>query len=345
MLIKPPGHPFEYPDYVEQALKEFKEINWTGKTLNDILRHYRDTFVTIPICHIQMKKGTVIFRGRKNDGIKPFERLDEIGLKPKDKVFSFGRANVPGESVFYACTNEETVVREVTQWYINDNGRAQDLLTRGLMQSGFSPKTSFMTISAWHVKEDLNLALLFNADSAKRSPAIQEVTNERKMPIDGQSDRYHKSFHMILDFFSDEFGHLNVKQELEYLYSAYYAYEIYHQANGKNPVLKLDGVKYASIANDYRGENIAICESAFNNKIDFLGANLCYAYNANGTNIDGDKTAVVGRFETAFLKDDNTFEWVHAEEGYDYVVKVNNDYALLEFPSDGSKFKKAAIRI
>ncbi len=345
MIIKPPGHPYEYPDYIEQALNEFKNRNWGGKTINDIIREYRDTFVTVPICHIKMRKGTVIFRGRKNENEKLFTHLDQIGLKSKHEVHSFGRANIPGEAVFYGCTNEETVVREVTQWYINDNGRAQDLLTRGIMGMNWSPFTSFMTISAWYVKEDLNLALLFNADDQKRTPFIQEVAAKRKKPADGQSENYHKSFHKMLDFFSTEFGKLDVKHELEYIYSAYYAYEIYHQINKENPAQKLDGVKYASIANNCLGENIAICESAFKNKINFLGANFCYTYNINGRGIDSAKTALIGRINTAVLKGDSSFDWVDSEEEVDYIVKFNNEYLPFVLPSDGSKFKKAVIRI
>ena len=345
MIIEPPGHPYEYPDYIEQALNEFKTRDWTGKTFNDIIREYRNTFVTVPICHTIMSKGTVLFRGRKNEGDKLFSHLDEIGLKSKDKVHYFGRANIPGEAVFYASTNEETVAREVTQWYINDSGRVQDLITRGIMGMGWNPFTSFMTISAWHVTEDLNLGLLFNVDDQKRPPAIQEIANKRKRPAKGQSENYHKSFHKILDFFSDEFGKLDVKHELEYLYSAYYAYEIYHQANHQNPSLKLDGVKYASIANDCRGENIAISESSFRKKVSFLGANFCYTYNSNGRDIGENKTAITGRSETAILKDDNSFDWVHSEEDFDYIVKFNGEYIPFVLPSDGSRFKKAVVRI
>lgn len=274
MIIKPPGHPYEYPDYIGQALYEFKNRDWTGKIFNDIIREYRDTFVTVPICHIKIPKGTVLFRGRKNEGDKLFARLDEIGLKSKDKVHSFGRANIPGQPVFYACTNQETVAREVTQWYINDSGRAQVLFTRGLMGKGWNRSASFITISAWHVIEDLNLGLLFSADEKKRTPGIQRSAVEREKPFIGQSENYHKSFHKILDFFSNEFGKIDVKNELEYIYSAYYAYEIYHQTNKQNPLLKLDGINYASIANDCRGENIAICESSFRRKIVFFGCKL-----------------------------------------------------------------------
>jgi hypothetical protein len=345
MIIKPPGHPYEYPDYIDQALQEFKNRNWVGKTIYQIIQEYRETFVTVPICHIKMQKGTMLFRGRKNENEQLFTHLDQIGMKPKDKVKSFGRANIPGEAVFYASTNEETVAREITQWYVNDNGRAQDLFSKGIMGMGWSPFTSFMTISAWHVTEDLNLALLFNEDDQKRAPAIREFAERRKDRMDGHSENYHKSFHKILDFFSSEFGKLDVKHELEYIFSAYYAYEIYHQKNRENPSLKLDGVKYASIANDCRGENIAICEEAFKKKIAFLGANHCYVYNSNGRDLDGGKTALIGRSQTAVLKSDNSFDWVHAEEDVDYIIKVENEYLPFTLPSDGSKFKKAVVRI
>ena len=98
MLIKPPEHPFEHPEYIENALIEFKERDWTDKSIKDILKEYRNTFVTIPICYLKMRKGTVIFRGRKNSGDNLFTQLNEIGLKDRSKVHSFGRANIPGEA-------------------------------------------------------------------------------------------------------------------------------------------------------------------------------------------------------------------------------------------------------
>lgn len=76
-----------------------------------------------------------------------------------------------------------------------------------------------------------------------------------------------------------------------------------------------------------------------------MGANFCHSYNSNGRNIDGDRTAITARIETSILKDDNSFDWVHSEEEVDYIVKVDNEYIPLVLPSDGSIFKKAAVRI
>lgn len=344
MLIKPPGHPYEYPDYIEQALIDFKNRTWINLTFNDIMQEFRSTFITIPTCIIKVKKGTVLFRGRINNNEKLFNHLDEISIKPKDKVKSFGRANIPGESVFYASTNEETVAREVTQWYINDKGRAQDLFSRGIMNVHWNPFVSFITISAWYVVEDLTLALLFNSDDTKRPENVQKIIAERNKPMSGYSENYHKSFNKILNFFSSEFGRLDIKQDLEYIFSAYYAYEIYQQNGYRAQKINFDGVKYASIANEYRGENIALCESSFRKKIAFLGANYCYSYNSYNRDIDNGRTAIIARIYSAIPKNDKSFEWANSEEDIDYLAYVENQYVPITFPSDGSKFKKAVVR-
>jgi len=59
----------------------------------------------------------MLFRARKNPfgEEKLFTNVKEIGIKDKKLVKSFGKTNIPEESVFYASTNEETVVREVAQ--------------------------------------------------------------------------------------------------------------------------------------------------------------------------------------------------------------------------------------
>jgi hypothetical protein len=339
MLIRPPNHlhPFHFPDYIEEALREFKGGS-TWKTFEDLKKAYRQTFVTVPTYRVPMQKGTILFRARKNDTWDEslFKGLKDIGLKPKDKVKTFGRAGIPGEGVGYFSTNEETVVREVTQWYINDTGRAQDLFTKGVFGMGWNPFTCMMTISAWVVKEDLTLALLFNGDSARRSLAIRGYEEDRHNPEGKGAPDYVKSFNKVLDFFSAEFGKIDVKHELEYLFSAYYAHEIYHEINRLDPLHKMDGVKYASIANDYRGENIAICEDSFNRKVEFLGANFCYTYNSNLNNAGGDgSTCIIGRDKAGILLDDGTFDWVEASNDCSYIVRQGNEYLPLLLTSAG----------
>ena len=126
-------HPFDNPDIISERLNRFKNINWTDKIFEDIENEYRNLFKTIPTYPIRIPKGTILFRGRPNDEKGLFSELKEIGIKPSKNVTSYGRANIRNQSVFYCSTNEETVVSEVTQWYINDNGRAQDLITKKII--------------------------------------------------------------------------------------------------------------------------------------------------------------------------------------------------------------------
>jgi hypothetical protein len=150
---------------------------------------------------------------------------------------------------------------------------------------------------------------------------------------------------LILEFFSQEFGRLDVKHEFEYLCSAYYAYEVYNSEILEDRSAKLDGVKFASIANDLRGENYALSEEAFKNKIDFLGANFCYTYNNNVGKIENEGAAMIGRINAAMLKDDFTFEWTESTNDFDYIVKTGNEYKFLVLPSKDSRFPKTVVRI
>lgn len=344
MTLIPNDHPFNDPTSIEQSLKEFKNINWDGKILQDVINEYFKRFASLPLYKNVVKKDTVLFRGRINGKDELFDSLDKISITPQEYVKSFGRANIPKQAVFYCSTNEETVVREVTQWYINDSGRFQDLLTKGVIGMNWNPNVSMITISAWRVTEDLHLALLFGNEE-KRSLAVQEC-HKHRMQV-AKNSNFEKSRNLIIDFFSQEFGKLNVRHEMDYLYSAYYAYEVYNSnfESSSGNSIKFDGVKYASIANDIRGENIAICEEAFRNKIEFLGANFCYTLNTQWVPLkDTNNTATIGNIQSALLKNDNTFKWIDASNDYDYIAKVEGEYYPITFPREKG-FKYPVIRV
>jgi hypothetical protein len=195
------------------------------------------------------------------------------------------------------------------------------------------------------VKEELNVAVLFNADVPKGSLTIHEYEKyNQNMPIQENKNRL-KSRNLILDFFSKEFGRLDVKNEYEYIYSAYYAYEIYNNKITEDPLVELDGVKFVSIANEYGGENYALSEKAFRSKIDFLGANFCYTYNNKIGKIENEGNAIIGRINSALLKDDLTFDWIKSTNDFDYIVKIDNEYSYLILQPTSSRFSKAVLNI
>lgn len=340
-------HPFNNPQILSEDLNEFKNINWSGQTMHDVVKEYIRRFKTLPIYPIILKKGTILFRGRKNEYKHNdlFKTVSDVGIIPSKYVTSLGRANLPNQPVFYCSTNEETVVKEVTQWYINDSGRAQDLISKKVMGMDWNPFTCMMTISAWTVKEDLNIGLLFGGEQ-KRSLAIQEDAKQRFNLTNGETLNYNKSKNLLLDFFSNEFGKLAVKHEFDYLYSALYAASVMNNDGYvENPSIQFDGVKYPSIANDFRGENYAISETAFRHKIEFLGANFCYTCNNTKPIIDCDSTVIIGRDKCGLLQSDGSFFWGDCDDTFDYVTQINNQFHLLKINGMPNRFSKAVKRI
>ena len=312
-----------------------------------MVNYFRSTFKAIPFYPINIKKGTILFRGRKNDEYKfpIFKNLDEISLRSDDQVQTFGRANIPKQSVFYCSTDEITVVREVTQWYVNDTGRAQDLHTKGIIDMGWSPFTSMMTISAWIVTEDLCLALLFSPQDNQRSLEIQDFAKKRLNLDINENESSNLCSNLIIDFFSNEFAKNDVKHHFEYLYSAYYAFEVFHDHGLNNQGKKYDGVQYVSVANDYKGENFALSRKAFEKKIQFLGANFCCTFNTYEKKLDGDKDAIIGRDKIAKIRFDKNFDWIDHPGGFDFLTKVGNEFKQIILPSDGSQFSKDLVRL
>jgi len=338
---------FNSPEGISQSLNDFKSKDWNGKKFSEVITHFRSTFKAIPFIPMIIKKGTILFRGRKNDEIKHpiFNELKEISIRENQDIIEFGRANIPGQSVFYCSTDEITVIREVTQWYVNDKGRAQDLLSKGILDLGWNPFTSFLTISAWVVNEDLRLALLFSPYDKRRSLEVQKSSEERFLIGPGENEIDNKSSNLILDFFSNEFARTDIKHHLEYLYSAYYAFEVFQEAPNNPPNKKYDGLQYVSVANDYKGENLALSKDAFEKKIQFLGANFCYTFNTFENKLDGDKDGIFARDKAALIKPDNTFEWIDYTGEYDYLIRSGEQFKPLILPPDGSKFSKAIVRI
>jgi hypothetical protein len=340
-------HPFSDPEQVAKDLREFKATDWNGCTLNDVTADYIRRFRTLTAYPLKVKAGTILFRARKNTGTnsEPFQELKQLGLIPADKVTSFGRANIPGHSVFYCSNNEETVVKEVTQWYINDNGRAQDLFTKKIFGMDWSPWTQMMTISAWRVKEDLNLALLFGNETG-RNEGAKECAINRYSLMNGETEAFNKSRNLIIDFFSDEFMQLQVSHESQYLYSALYAFDVMNnQPHLEWRDLSFDGVKYPSIANDFRGENYALSENAYKNKVEFLGANYCYTCNNHKPMMDVNTTALIGRVYSAIAKPDGELTWGESNNDFDYLAHYQGNVYLFTLANMPNRFSKAVVTL
>jgi hypothetical protein len=107
----------------------------------------------------------------------------------------------------------------------------------------------------------------------------------------------------------------------------------------------MDGVKYASIANNYRGENYALSESCYLNKIQFAGANFCVAFNNSAGKLGDSKSCLIGKDYTAVLNNDGTFGYIDASDDYAYLMRHKNEFLFMPHPPGREVIVKATQRV
>jgi len=297
-VILPPKdkHRLYYPDYIEYALDKIKEIANTTKSFGNLKLSIRDFLESIPVVENTIKIGTYLFRARSKSDNTPYEFLSQITLRDKRYVKSFGRAHRPNQAIFYCSTNHEVAIREATQWHVTNFGT---LINRNMLKD-YNPHVKFVTVSIWKVIKDLKVASLFlNNEAMVVNPVVRYFGEQVKNGnINNWNEKVVKSKNLILEFFSNEFAKRDIKHESDYLLSAYYANEIY---TFSGLTRRLDGVAYPTVALDYKGENIAITEDAYKDKMEFVTAYHNYVANIEFN----DRPMAIGEFlETVDLQGD-----------------------------------------
>lgn len=188
------------------------------------------------------------------------------------------------------------------------------------------------------------MALIFGNEK-NRPLGIQDERIKREA-LEHRSGNYKKSWELIMDFFSDEFGKTIIKSQYDYVFSALYAHVVMNNIDYLNPgQKKIEGVKYASIANNYRGENYALSEECYRNKLHFAGANYCVAFNNNDRKHGENKSCVIGKDYTAALNSDNSFGYIDATDDYAYLMKYKNEFMFIPHVPGREIVVKATQRV
>ena len=263
---------YNYPEYIEYALGKIKEIDTSKISFSDLTTTIKNYIGGIPVLEITFKAGGYVARARTKSNEIPYKNLSEITIRDKKSVESFGRAHQPGRAVFYCSTDEKVAIKEATQWHITDLGV---LINRNMFKE-HNRHRRFVTVSIWKVKKDLKLAALFlNKKAIELNSRVkyfgEEITNHN---ANIWNSNVLKSKDLIL--FSNEFAKSDIRQESDYFLSAYYANEVHTFSENTS---KIDGVVYPSVAHDFKGENFAITELAYKNKLEFVKAYHNYVAN------------------------------------------------------------------
>jgi hypothetical protein len=288
-------------------LKKLKMLNLENEAFGEVSKLIDSNLGTIPFEGIMIKKGTELFRARKQPLFQDqkFSKLAELTIRNDVDIKAYGRANLPGQAVFYSSLTKETAAREVTQWQIDELGA---LISKGIGIQNYNPFTQFMTISKWITKEDLFFYSTMPPEPSNNQSAVNPLMLYQQHKYEFDVNRYQASQRLILDFFRSEFEKQDIRGNFDYYYSAYYSNIIYALMN-RAPVA---GLIYLSVAFDHEGINIAIPKSKLE-MIKFDSAEFCYTYNSNGRpGFENTKIVVAPVFKSTLSTEDSLI-WVEVQ--------------------------------
>ncbi len=256
-----------------------ENLNLSDFTVVEIQKILDETFPIILFTEIIWDDRFHIYRARrnvKNAFRTPFEYISQIGIP--EKADFFGRANNINEPIFYGSHNGDLTLFECCQ-----NIGAFDL--------------QHFTMGIWKVKQNqkLRMVLLKPTDEISQQRIdLKKISDDYKKNLDDLDFNIKEYSLIVADFFSKQFTKSNIKSNDDYKISAYFSNYIQNLKNWSN--LNFDGIIYPSVANKFRGENVAIFKESLH-KIEFKKALSLTCYN-----FDNEKGSLTkGIFEEGYL--------------------------------------------
>ncbi|MGN7202665.1 hypothetical protein ACTHQF_00215 [Pedobacter sp. SAFR-022] len=200
----------------------------------------------IPFVIAKLKAGHHIERARINEPNQLFYSEKEISYRTDfQNIKSYGRANSPGQSLFYGAVKTENI----------EHPRIINLLETSEMFRSADRKRDaefVMTVGKWRIREDFEvIESVFNKHNIQTIPQIKQsyeyYLNKLKAEMPDRID----DIEFLLEFFSDEFAKKEIKSGDDYKISAAYTELAMNFHN-------VAGVAYPSVRTDYQGFNVAL---------------------------------------------------------------------------------------
>jgi hypothetical protein len=255
---------FTPPIEAIKRVNSLKAVNLSTITDEELSKLINSYFNIIPYSTAKVPVGTELFRARINIKNEPFDLVSEIYAPPSHLIKNYGRANKPGERIFYCASNFKLAAFEVIQ----------DLKYR------LNPKReiAFITIGVWKTTVELHLACIIDDPKIHkiRQDTLDGFQAGQKILFNGNiSPDTAISNNIILQYFAEEFTKKEILEDFDYLVSNFYISSL-RQANAiiapKYSSEKFDGVNYPSVAMNYKGDNQAIFIESADGKLELVNA-------------------------------------------------------------------------
>lgn len=218
---------------------------------------------TLPLIKVTMEVGSFVVRQRINEEGKDFKYIHELSYPPTEFT-NYGRANIPGHPMFYACSFGlvQTNVEPRIITLLETSDFAQDIETIGIQR---------VTCARWNVIDTLQLlALPFSNNYERPIDEIQQIQDEWNKEI--KKVDVNKSALEIVNYMSDEIAK-KTSSASEYFKISHFVYFLLY-LNEKTK--DYDGIIFPSVAAGGEGFNVVLKPESVDKKLQFAVAALCY---------------------------------------------------------------------
>lgn len=265
----------------------------------DIYNLLKTGFNHIPVPIVDLSKGLTTDRIRINRGDELFSNISELGyIKDQNtlnKINSFGRANLPRQSMFYGSIKSShisyermTAIAETTNCVLDK--QSVDL------------EGKLLTLSRWEFQNSIPVfQVVFSKETLKTNEDVKKAFN---IQIDNISkhENIDKQFCCeFLSFISDEFAKV-VTLGYEYKISAIFTQVILEE----HPTVK--GIMFPSVQTLYQGFNVVFTPKIID---EFLKPILCATFRLYK---NGKHTLLENReYYSKSIEGDGTIQWSKQE--------------------------------
>ena len=243
---------------------ELNMIKSSDDNTDELYAIFKSVDKALPVIRFYMGEGSSLIRQRVNEIGKEYNLVSDLYYPPAINLKYYGRANLPFQSMFYACC-----------FSLDPDEPLPRLLTLMETSDFFKDKESCgierATCSRWNIKRKIELITLpYYTHYKKPCSMVKEIQSHWDDAI--KSANIDKDALELVDYMSTEIskdvsdsrGYFKIANFLNYL--------LYVNEKTKNA----DGVMFPSVKAEGAGLNIVLKKESADEKIEFVGASLCY---------------------------------------------------------------------
>ena len=242
-------------DTIDPSTENIEELYGIFKSVSDY---------DIPVIRFFIGAGSSLIRQRVNEPGKEYNLVKELYYPPAINIKDYGRANLPFQSMFYACCfsldPDEPLPRMLT--LMETSSFFKDTESCGIERA---------TCSRWLVKDRLELIVLpFYTHYNRPCKMIMEIQTRWDDAI--KSTNINEDAKELVDYMSAEISKDFPNSKGYFKIANFVNYLLYVNEKTRDA----DGVMYPSVPGDGAGFNVVLKKESADVKIEFVRSSLLH---------------------------------------------------------------------